>query len=607
MEPSELRQQLGNLNSAGHALMKCQSVEDAVQQSLREVRQKLNVQVASVFLFSNEGVIQRVGTSGVDGNGTPLGVEWLPNEKYEPGESFSGKAVPLTGQELGFGEPHFSNDILEDYPEMRYASKYNSMLGGLRCGISVPLNGLNRTFGTLEVLNSQYKSGFTSDDVYWLMLIGMSLSNCISTFRRREKQKLVNHIIGEFISLAATNRDFNSVKIYQFIADSLVGTLPEFPCFTPFKACIIRLSNDDEDLEIKAKSYADDISWEGREDGSVRAGSQIVGQVYHTNEPQFIVDTDSEIERFNNKKWITKNNLKSFACLPLSRDGKCVGTISVYAKFKYLFFESNKYFLNSISFLTTAVIARVHFFNELARVRRELRAEQQKVLNASFLVGYDSLLTGILHQYKNELIDFHHTLENLSSNSSKSQRDKEYLIEKKLSWIKKRVDEVRTGFSQDHPVPIDLNTLIQDAVRVIVGEQEICLCERYDDGVPIIALDENKIRTVICNLLANALVAIGKSDKRTGKISVSTNVLTVSRIQYIQVVIEDNGVGIPNENRERIFEQGFTTRKREGGTGVGLYVTRGIIEDYGGKVDFVSKVGKGTKFFIQIPLKRYLI
>ncbi|NEO57294.1 MAG: GAF domain-containing protein [Okeania sp. SIO3B5] len=606
MELGDIREQLRNLNEMSQTLMKCESVADAVQKALVEVRRKLGAQVASIFLFSQEGVIRRVGINGVDAQGEPIGNDWLSDEHYKPGDSFSGKAVPSTGLESAFGEPHYSNNILKEYRDMRYGAFYENKLGNLRCGISVPLNSLNRTFGILEVLNSKAPDSFSNDDIYWLMLIGANLTNYISTFRRREKQKLVNHIIENFISLAVIDKNFDLKEVYQFMADALVGNLPQFPDIMTFQACIIRIS-ESEDLEIKAKSHTNKISWSGRKNESIRAGSQIVGKVYQTNKPCFIVDIDSEIDKFNNKDWIRDNNLKSFSCLPLAIEHKCLGTISVYTKYPYYFFDSNKAFLESIAFLTAAIIERVRIFNELRKVRRELRFEKEKVLNASLLVGYDSLLGGFLHQYKNELIDFYQTLERLSDKSSKNQRDKDLLLQNKLRWIRERLSEINTQFKKNESVPVNINKLVYNAVRLILSEEEIKVDPNYQDGIPIIYIDENKIKSVICNLLSNALAAISKSNRKNGKISVITDVITLDQIQYIQVSIEDNGIGIPNENREKIFEQQFTTRKDEGGTGMGLYITREILKDYGGKIFFESKVGKGTKFFVQIPMKRYMI
>ncbi len=114
-------------------------------------------------------------------------------------------------------------------------------------------------------------------------------------------------------------------------------------------------------------------------------------------------------------------------------------------------------------------------------------------------------------------------------------------------------------------------------------------------------------KDVIYNLMDNAVEAINQSNRKDKYINITTNIVRIDDIQYIQVVIEDNGIGIPNELKEKIFEQGYTTHPESGGTGIGLFVAREIISDYGGKLKFESQVGTGTKFFLHLPLKRYQI
>ena len=82
--------------------------------------------------------------------------------------------------------------------------------------------------------------------------------------------------------------------------------------------------------------------------------------------------------------------------------------------------------------------------------------------------------------------------------------------------------------------------------------------------------------------------------------------MTANSIEYLQISIEDNGVGIPNEIKDEIFKKGFSTHKSEGGTGIGLYIVSEILREHGGKIYYDSTVGKGTTFFVNIPLRRHL-
>ena len=139
MNTEELRRELKNLNDLSKNLMHCQSIDEVVTMALAEVRKHLNVQVASLFLFSKDGTIKRIGIDGIDKDGNTIDNSWFTEEKYEPGESFSGKAIPPYDAESGYGEPQYSNDLEKDY-SMNNGDRYKEKLGDLRCGISVPLN-----------------------------------------------------------------------------------------------------------------------------------------------------------------------------------------------------------------------------------------------------------------------------------------------------------------------------------------------------------------------------------------------------------------------------------------------------------------------------------
>jgi signal transduction histidine kinase len=67
--------------------------------------------------------------------------------------------------------------------------------------------------------------------------------------------------------------------------------------------------------------------------------------------------------------------------------------------------------------------------------------------------------------------------------------------------------------------------------------------------------------------------------------------------------LADTGIGIAPENIERVFEPFFTTRSKDGGTGLGLSVTYGIIADHGGLIDVESQVGKGSTFTVWLPVE----
>jgi signal transduction histidine kinase len=135
-------------------------------------------------------------------------------------------------------------------------------------------------------------------------------------------------------------------------------------------------------------------------------------------------------------------------------------------------------------------------------------------------------------------------------------------------------------------------------------DRAINLTTNYNSDIPDIWANERELEEVISNLISNAVKSIQKN-KRRGNIKVSTDTVEISRILCMQISIEDDGIGIRNEDREKIFQRGFTTYP--GGTGMGLFITKEILEGYGGSIDFDSRVGKGTKFVVNIPIKRHQV
>ena len=120
-----------------------------------------------------------------------------------------------------------------------------------------------------------------------------------------------------------------------------------------------------------------------------------------------------------------------------------------------------------------------------------------------------------------------------------------------------------------------------------VSEVEI----RYSESSSVyLDADKGLMSQAFFNLLRNSLDAIDR-----GVISIHAQ----QKKRAVQVRIEDPGMGIPEEDQERIFEPFFSTKKK--GMGVGLYLTKKIIEAHEGKIEVRSQKGQGTVFVIRVP------
>ncbi len=153
---------------------------------------------------------------------------------------------------------------------------------------------------------------------------------------------------------------------------------------------------------------------------------------------------------------------------------------------------------------------------------------------------------------------------------------------------------------------VDLNEAVR-SVMAILGRQlklqNIVVETRLAKALPRIQAHTNRLEQVVFNLLTNARDAIsqkaeaGEDDEERRTIRVDT----ASENGRVVLSVADNGAGIPEDVQHRIFESFFTTKEMGEGMGLGLAISLGIVEDYGGVIDVESLVGQGTRFRLTFP------
>jgi len=132
------------------------------------------------------------------------------------------------------------------------------------------------------------------------------------------------------------------------------------------------------------------------------------------------------------------------------------------------------------------------------------------------------------------------------------------------------------------------------------------LCETHaDPGIPDIQIIPQTVRRVLFNLFNNAFYAVREKKKRLGEsyrpvVSVTTRQKDVD----IQLIIHDNGTGIPTDVQQKIFQPFFTTKPTGQGTGLGLSLSYEIIKAHGGEIKVDSVEGAYTSFTISLPVKK---
>jgi len=167
------------------------------------------------------------------------------------------------------------------------------------------------------------------------------------------------------------------------------------------------------------------------------------------------------------------------------------------------------------------------------------------------------------------------------------------------------LSEIESGGPSSKPgEPIDVQRVTEDEIMSIftnqAGQKDIELITRFDDGLPPLSMDKDRFKQLMINLIDNAIKFTGEG----GRVEVSAS-LTADRA--IVLKIKDNGIGIPKENQDRLFERFYRLDKgrsrKEGGTGLGLAIAKHIVLSVNGTVEVDSQPGEGTEFTVTIPLK----
>jgi two-component system NtrC family sensor kinase len=154
--------------------------------------------------------------------------------------------------------------------------------------------------------------------------------------------------------------------------------------------------------------------------------------------------------------------------------------------------------------------------------------------------------------------------------------------------------------------PTDLNGIIEEAEALVekhLRTRRVKLEKELDHTLPLVVGSADQLKQVVLNLLLNAADAMDEG----GEIHVSTRLSREADPEFLRedsvhLQIRDTGKGIAEEHLPHIFEPFFTTKQEHKGTGLGLWVSFGIIQNHGGTIKVNTRPGRGTTFNIALPI-----
>ncbi|WP_235727674.1 ATP-binding protein [Maridesulfovibrio frigidus] len=240
-------------------------------------------------------------------------------------------------------------------------------------------------------------------------------------------------------------------------------------------------------------------------------------------------------------------------------------------------------------------------FAALNSMVEQLKKRRRQLVQAQKLSSIGTLASGIAHQLNNPLNNISTSCQILMEGT----KGKDVLSDKMMDNIMQetlRSRDIVKGlleFSREReysPGPIELDEIVQSAISLVSSQvpSNISLTKGISEHI-VVRVDRRKMQEAFINLLINAIQAI---EPKQGSIRIAASTKDDNAI----ITVSDTGEGMTPDTLERIFDPFFSTKEVGQGTGLGLYIVYGIIEKHQGHIRTESREGKGTTFYITIPL-----
>lgn len=236
----------------------------------------------------------------------------------------------------------------------------------------------------------------------------------------------------------------------------------------------------------------------------------------------------------------------------------------------------------------------------------EKRTLERQLVHTQKMESIGTLAAGIAHEVGNPLAS-------ISALVQVAQRSTdEPFVKEKLSLVKSQITRISkiirdlVDFSRPSNYELqltDLNLIVNEAVEITkVGTKAkgIEFITELSQKIPLLPLVSDQIQQVFVNILLNAVDAIIEKSQLTNNEFI--RVTSSSDEDFVKIVFSDSGKGIKEENLQKIFEPFFTTKKEGRGTGLGLWVSYGIVKSFQGEIKLKSELNKGTTFIITLPI-----
>jgi signal transduction histidine kinase len=476
--------------------------------------------------------------------------------------------------------------------------RYVRVQQSLRSELAVPLKSHGRVIGVISV-DSTKLNHFSSEDEALLISLAAQSARVIETTRlleesrRRAEEK---GLLLEASRMLAGTLDFTQVlnRLTQMTAEFWRAPV----------AVVYLVSEDGKELSLAA-CHGGSESFKSMT--TLPVEGTFMGRVLNAKTDAPVFRNLLDEVRPEARAIMEANGLKTAIAVPLAAQGRALGVLCVFAGAERSFENDDVHLLAGLARSAALAIENTH-------IHRKILALEETVHGAEKSALLVELAAGLAHEIRNPLTSIRLLFDSLvrspvaASVPGSDPASDAQMIQKQLERLERLVESylenARARASAMQTTRLDLNTVIEESLLLLTGSAPEGLrisCTLHDDELPVRG-DSTQLSQVVYNLVLNAMQALGGETAgagRRGRVEIRSG----SKDGRAWFEVSDDGPGLPDEVRARMFQPFLTTRKQ--GVGLGLSIVKRIVEAHGGALSVESpraELGRGVRFLIDLPL-----
>jgi len=293
-------------------------------------------------------------------------------------------------------------------------------------------------------------------------------------------------------------------------------------------------------------------------------------------------------------------------------NGETIGILEMYSGRDNPFAKKKNHLTKTLAERIGAAIRQIELEQSLNGYYEQLEKEveartkdleqvQEKLIRSERLAAVGELASGVGHELRNPLNVIRNCAYLLNMALSEKADDESVntlkVLDKQIDAANKIVTDL-LDFTRIRPpqqIRADLKTMLNECVSYITVPENIKVNVNLNGHAQAVRTDPEQINRVFSNIISNAVQAM---NGKGGELNINAGIDD----DFISILFKDSGCGIPPENLEKIYEPLFTTKPK--GIGLGLAISKRLVEQNGGKIEVASKVNQGTTFTVKLPLEK---